>query len=73
MQEIFKKGERFQRRKTGIGRAIFVSAFFYVVGTLQRTEDGNRYIVVAIDATSTWSEARYLKKKSAEAVAKFFL
>ena len=42
-----------------------------IVGPLPITEDGNRYIVVAIDYFSRWSEARPLRHANAISVATF--
>ena len=42
-----------------------------IVGPLPQTEDGYRYIVIAIDYFSRWSEARPLIYANARQVAKF--
>ena len=42
-----------------------------IVGPLPQTEDGYRYIVVAIDYFSRWPEARPLTHANARQVAKF--
>src|SRR6266511_4328821 len=42
-----------------------------IVGPLPITREGNRYIVVAIDYFSRWSEARPLKAANADTVATF--
>src|SRR6266542_5052627 len=42
-----------------------------IVGPLPKTRKRNRYIVVAIDYFSRWSEARLLKVANAETVATF--
>src|SRR6266498_3272014 len=42
-----------------------------IVGPLPITREGNRYIVVAIDYFSRWSEARPLKTANADTVTTF--
>src|ERR1044072_2606178 len=42
-----------------------------VVGPLPMTEDGNHYIIVAIDYFSRWPEARPLRHANATSVAMF--
>ena len=42
-----------------------------IVGPLPRTEKGNRYIVVAVDYLTKWSEAKALGEATAENVATF--
>jgi len=42
-----------------------------IVGPLSQTEDGYRYIVVAIDYFSKWPEARPLTHTNARQMAKF--
>ena len=42
-----------------------------IVGPLLATETGNRYIIVAMDYFSRWSEARAVRKANAESVATF--
>src|SRR6266540_1048296 len=42
-----------------------------IVGPLPITREGNRYIIVAMDYFSRWSEARSLKAANAETVATF--
>ena len=42
-----------------------------IVGPLQETNQGNKYIVAITDHFSKWSEAKAIPDKSAESVAKF--
>ena len=42
-----------------------------IVGPLPQTEDGNRYIVVAMDYFTRWPEARPLRYANVQTVAKF--
>jgi len=42
-----------------------------MVGPLQPTKNGNKYIVVAVDYLTKWPEAKAVKDKSAEAIASF--
>lgn len=41
------------------------------ITSITKTTDGYRYVVVAVDYYSKWTEARALKDKKAESVAKF--
>ncbi|GET63907.1 GapPol polyprotein [Rhizophagus irregularis DAOM 181602=DAOM 197198] len=42
-----------------------------VIGPLPRTEEGNKYIVVAIDFFTKWPEAKAIKEANAKEISKF--
>ncbi|GBC15302.2 putative integrase core domain protein [Rhizophagus irregularis DAOM 181602=DAOM 197198] len=42
-----------------------------VIGPLSRTEEGNKYIVVAIDFFTKWPEAKVIKEANAKEISKF--
>jgi hypothetical protein len=44
-----------------------------LVGPLPMTEDGNRYIVVAVDNLTRWVEASAIQEKTAKQVAEFLI
>src|SRR6266540_2237332 len=59
------------RKRTIVPMDIFERWGIDIVGPLPQTEDGYRYIVVAIDYFSRWPEARPLTYANARQVAKF--
>lgn len=44
-----------------------------VIGPLPRTEQGNRFVIVAVDSLTRWSEATATRTKTAWEVGKFLL
>ncbi|KAI5152149.1 hypothetical protein ENBRE01_2605 [Enteropsectra breve] len=82
IREFVKKCELCQRfggcRKNGpIQRIRLEEPFSLIgidlVGPLPKTDKGNRYLIVATDYLSRWAEAKAVKMKTADEVAKFIL
>jgi hypothetical protein len=80
IQEYVRSCDKCQRRGKPQGkhelRSIGVKEPFYrigidIVGPLEKTERGNKYIVVAVDYFTKWPEARALVKADGKEVGNF--
>ncbi|MEG0619293.1 MAG: reverse transcriptase domain-containing protein [Bacilli bacterium] len=67
----FSQGERGFRTERILLKGPFSRIHMDVIGPLPKTEKGNKYIVIAIDSTTRWPEAKAIKKKTAHEISKF--
>ena len=43
-----------------------------LIGPLPKTENGNRFIIVATDYLTRWAEAKAIKRKTKEEISKVY-
>ena len=80
VEEYVKSCDKCQRRGKPVGKhelhsirtnEPFERIGIDIVGPLPESKNGNRYIVVAVDYFTKWSEARALKEATAKEVSRF--
>ncbi|MGL4849428.1 MAG: reverse transcriptase domain-containing protein, partial [Clostridium sp.] len=67
-----KKRERYPLQRISLDGP-FSRVGIDVVGPLPKSENGNRFLVVATDFLTRWCEARAIKNKSAKSIALFII